>query len=93
MRNPPQPRHREGGTCPSAICNDRNMTWSSVAQTFDRAHAAAARIPCREFVKYRASWPAQVLDGTGASLQSVAVPRLVAGLLDGIGRTDVIREQ
>lgn len=34
-------------------------------------------------------WPVQVLDGIGAGLQSVAVPGLVARLLDGTGRVNV----
>lgn len=34
-------------------------------------------------------WPVQVLDGIGAGLQSVAVPGLVACLLDGSGRVNV----
>lgn len=34
-------------------------------------------------------WPVQVLDGVGAGLQSVAVPGLVARLLDGTGRVNV----
>ena len=34
-------------------------------------------------------WPVQALDGIGAGLQSVAVPGLVACLLDGTGRVNV----
>jgi MFS family permease len=34
-------------------------------------------------------WPVQALDGIGAGLQSVAVPGLVARLLDGTGRVNV----
>ena len=34
-------------------------------------------------------WPVQALDGVGAGLQSVAVPGLVACLLDGSGRVNV----
>ena len=34
-------------------------------------------------------WPVQVLDGVGAGLQSVAVPGLVACLLNGTGRVNV----
>ncbi|WP_174274582.1 MFS transporter [Sphingomonas bacterium] len=34
-------------------------------------------------------WPVQVLDGIGAGLQSVAVPGLVACLLNGTGRVNV----
>jgi MFS family permease len=34
-------------------------------------------------------WPVQALDGVGAGLQSVAVPGLVARLLDGTGRVNV----
>jgi MFS family permease len=34
-------------------------------------------------------WPVQALDGVGAGLQSVAVPGLVACLLDGTGRVNV----
>jgi len=34
-------------------------------------------------------WPVQILDGVGAGLQSVAVPGLVARLLDGTGRINV----
>ena len=34
-------------------------------------------------------WPVQALDGIGAGLQSVAVPGLVACLLDGSGRVNV----
>jgi MFS family permease len=34
-------------------------------------------------------WPVQALDGFGAGLQSVAVPGLVACLLNGTGRVNV----
>jgi MFS family permease len=34
-------------------------------------------------------WPVQVLDGIGAGLQSVAVPALVARLMQGTGRVNV----
>jgi hypothetical protein len=34
-------------------------------------------------------WPVQVLDGIGAGLQSVAVPGLVARMLNGTGRVNV----
>jgi len=34
-------------------------------------------------------WPVQALDGIGAGLQSVAVPAMVAGLLQGTGRVNV----
>ena len=34
-------------------------------------------------------WPVQALDGVGAGLQSVAVPGLVACLLNGTGRVNV----
>ncbi len=34
-------------------------------------------------------WPVQALDGIGAGLQSVAVPGLVACLLDGTGRVNI----
>ncbi len=34
-------------------------------------------------------YPVQLLDGVGAGLQSVAVPGLVARLLDGTGRVNV----
>lgn len=34
-------------------------------------------------------WPVQMLDGVGAGLQSVAVPGLVARILDGTGRVNV----
>jgi len=34
-------------------------------------------------------WPVQALDGIGAGLQSVAVPGLVACLLNGTGRVNV----
>ena len=39
-----------------------------------------------------ASWgvfPVQILDGVGAGLQSVAVPGLVARILDGTGRVNI----
>jgi MFS family permease len=34
-------------------------------------------------------WPVQILDGVGAGLQSVAVPGLVARILNGTGRVNV----
>jgi MFS family permease len=34
-------------------------------------------------------WPVQMLDGVGAGLQSVAVPGLVARMLDGTGRVNL----
>ena len=34
-------------------------------------------------------YPVQILDGVGAGLQSVAVPGLVARILDGTGRVNV----
>jgi len=34
-------------------------------------------------------WPVQVLDGVGAGLQSVAVPGLVARIMNGTGRVNV----
>lgn len=34
-------------------------------------------------------WPVQILDGIGAGLQSIAVPGLVAHLLNGTGRVNV----
>jgi MFS family permease len=51
-------------------------------------------LPMRGFVA--AHWidpwglyPVQILDGIGAGLQSVAVPSLVARILDGTGRVNV----
>lgn len=41
------------------------------------------------FIDYWGVWPVQALDGIGAGLQSVAVPGLVARLLDGTGRVNV----
>ncbi len=41
------------------------------------------------FIEYWGVWPVQALDGIGAGLQSVAVPGLVACLLDGTGRVNV----
>jgi len=41
------------------------------------------------FIQYWGVWPVQALDGIGAGLQSVAVPGLVACLLDGTGRVNV----
>ncbi|MDE7548804.1 MFS transporter [Acetobacter fabarum] len=41
------------------------------------------------FIQHWGVWPVQVLDGIGAGLQSVAVPGLVARLLDGTGRINV----
>ncbi|MBY9064335.1 MFS transporter [Sphingomonas yunnanensis] len=41
------------------------------------------------FIEHWGVWPVQALDGVGAGLQSVAVPGLVACLLDGTGRVNV----
>nr|WP_241127879.1 MFS transporter [Novosphingobium terrae] len=41
------------------------------------------------FIEHWGVWPVQMLDGIGAGLQSVAVPGLVACLLDGTGRVNV----
>ena len=41
------------------------------------------------FIEHWGVWPVQALDGIGAGLQSVAVPGLVACLLDGSGRINV----
>ncbi len=41
------------------------------------------------FIEYWGVWPVQALDGIGAGLQSVAVPGLVACLLNGTGRVNV----
>ncbi len=41
------------------------------------------------FIEHWGVWPVQALDGIGAGLQSVAVPGLVARLLDGTGRVNV----
>jgi MFS family permease len=41
------------------------------------------------FIDHWGVWPVQALDGIGAGLQSVAVPGLVACLLDGTGRVNV----
>ena len=41
------------------------------------------------FIQPWGVWPVQALDGVGAGLQSVAVPGLVARLLDGTGRVNV----
>lgn len=51
-------------------------------------------LPLRGYIAAHAidSWgvyPVQILDGVGAGLQSVAVPALVARLLDGTGRINV----
>lgn len=51
-------------------------------------------LPIRGFVAahVRAKWgiyPVQMLDGVGAGLQSVAVPNLVAKMLNGTGRVNV----
>jgi MFS family permease len=40
-------------------------------------------------IKYRGVFPVQALDGIGAGLQSVAVPGLVARILNGTGRVNV----
>jgi MFS family permease len=40
-------------------------------------------------IKYWGVFPVQALDGIGAGLQSVAVPGLVARILDGTGRVNV----
>lgn len=40
-------------------------------------------------IDYWGVYPVQILDGVGAGLQSVAVPGLVARLLDGTGRINV----
>jgi len=39
------------------------------------------------FIEHWGVWPVQALDGIGAGLQSVAVPGLVARLLNGTGRS------
>lgn len=41
------------------------------------------------FIEHWGVWPVQALDGIGAGLQSVAVPGLVARLLDGTGRVNI----
>ncbi|MFD2783505.1 hypothetical protein ACFS32_23500 [Novosphingobium pokkalii] len=41
------------------------------------------------FIEHWGVWPVQALDGIGAGLQSVAVPGLIACLLDGTGRVNV----
>ncbi len=41
------------------------------------------------FINRWGVWPVQALDGIGAGLQSVAVPGLVARLLNGTGRVNV----
>lgn len=41
------------------------------------------------FIEHWGVWPVQFLDGIGAGLQSVAVPGLVARLLNGTGRVNV----
>ncbi|BAK84763.1 MFS transporter [Komagataeibacter medellinensis] len=41
------------------------------------------------FIEYWGVWPVQFLDGIGAGLQSVAVPGLVAWLLNGTGRVNM----
>ncbi|GBR25687.1 major facilitator superfamily transporter [Acetobacter orleanensis NRIC 0473] len=41
------------------------------------------------FIQHWGVWPVQFLDGIGAGLQSVAVPGLVARLLNGTGRVNV----
>ena len=41
------------------------------------------------FIEHWGVWPVQALDGIGAGLQSVAVPGLVACLLNGSGRVNV----
>jgi len=41
------------------------------------------------FIEHWGVWPVQALDGIGAGLQSVAVPGLVACLLDATGRVNV----
>jgi len=41
------------------------------------------------FIEHWGVWPVQALDGIGAGVQSVAVPGLVACLLNGTGRVNV----
>ncbi|WP_230480677.1 MFS transporter [Sphingomonas sp. Leaf21] len=41
------------------------------------------------FIEHWGVWPVQALDGIGAGLQSVAVPGLVACLLNGSGRVNI----
>jgi MFS family permease len=53
-----------------------------------------AALPLRGFlagtlINHWGVWPVQALDGIGAGLQSVAVPGLVACLLNGTGRVNV----
>ena len=40
-------------------------------------------------ITYWGVYPVQMLDGVGAGLQSVAVPGLVARILNGTGRVNV----
>jgi len=40
-------------------------------------------------ISHAGIYPVQILDGIGAGLQSVAVPGLVAKMLDGTGRVNV----
>ena len=42
-----------------------------------------------KFISYWGVFPVQILDGIGAGLQSVAVPGLVARILNGTGRVNV----
>jgi len=42
-----------------------------------------------EFITWWGVYPVQILDGVGAGLQSVAVPALVARILNGTGRVNV----
>jgi hypothetical protein len=41
------------------------------------------------FISHLGVYPVQILDGVGAGLQSVAVPGLVARILNGTGRVNV----
>ncbi len=42
-----------------------------------------------QLISYTGLFPVQILDGIGAGLQSVAVPGLVAHLLNGTGRVNI----
>ncbi len=53
------------------------------------AALAARGVLAGSFIEHWGVWPVQALDGIGAGLQSVAVPGLVACLLNGTGRVNV----
>jgi fucose permease len=62
---------------------------SSAKLTPSKSHNLCGAVLAGTFIEHWGVWPVQALDGIGAGLQSVAVPGLVACLLNGTGRVNV----